>query len=86
MRCAVACRSFPGRHVFVVDASGWPLEPLHASPSLLLAHDTMSMMQDCSQAAELLREALDREQVKAKDLPQVSCCGLLRRLALCVIP
>lgn len=27
--------------------------------------------QDCSQAAELLREALDREQVKAKDLPQV---------------
>ena len=27
--------------------------------------------QDCSKSAELLREALDREQAKAKDLTQV---------------
>lgn len=27
--------------------------------------------QDCTQAADLLRDALNREQLKAKDLPQV---------------
>lgn len=40
--------------------------------TILRSHGVV-VKQDCSQAAELLREALGREQVKAKDLTQVSC-------------
>ena len=33
--------------------------------------------QDCSQATELLKEALDREHQKAKDLSQARTCDMI---------